>query len=1373
MSISAYLPQDRSRALANNTTLHEQTTGAALFADISGFTPLTEALRASLGARQGAEELTKRLGAVFTVLIAEVERYGGSVISFAGDAITCWFDDELENSSFRAAACALALQQAMKEFPALGLKVSVATGAAQRLAVGDPAVQRFDVLAGETLVRMAAGEDVCETGEALADEATVQAVGDALMIHEWRVDGDTQNRFGVLDTITAPETALVSQIKIENLNAEKLREWLPAWIYARESAGQTAFFNEFRTVTFVFVRFSGIDYDGELASAQLDAYIRWVQRVVQQADGYLRAPIIGDKGSYLLIACGAPVAHEDDTRRALRLALTLLSPPADYDFIAATQIGIATGVAWVGLYGGATRLSYDFIGDEVNLAARLMQAAAPHEILVSGRVQSKLADIFTFGEERLLKLKGKSGELPIFAALEESRRRGIRVQEPVYYLPMVGREAELQQIADRLDLTVQGHSQVIGIVAEAGLGKSRLAAEGIRSAQRKGFVGYGGACQSDGIHTPYLVWKSVWQAFFNLDPKAPLDAQTQDLMKKVAHYAPHRVAAIPLLNVVLDLHIPENNFTENLEPKIRQSALHALLEDCLKAAVGEAPLLLVIEDLHWIDALSHELLEQLAKALTNYPVCFLLAYRPPELARLQEVRLEALAQFTQIELHELGQAESGQIVRAKLAQFFGENVIIPPIFAEKLLERAQGNPFYLEELLNYLHDRGVDLQNLDALEKLELPDSLHSLILSRIDRLLEHEKITLKVASIVGRLFKADWLRGYYPDLGDAAQVKNNLSELAQLDITPLDTPEPELAYLFKHIITHEVTYESLPYATRAKLHEQLAAYLEQTYPDVLPLETLAFHYEHSNNTAKKIEYLRKAGEAAQQNFANAAALEYYGKLLLLLTDDDERAPLHLKRGEVLELLGDWNEAESEYRAALETATAQDALHATAQFALGRLYRLRGEYAPALDWLSQAQETHTHLNDPVGLAQVLVESSSLWENKSDYDQARAIAQTGLALARQASNALTEAQALTSLGQVAFDQGDYAVAQTLYAESLAIWRANENKRGTATALNDLAKISAIQGDYATGRALFEESLETRRAIGDKQGMAGSLNNLAIVAGRQGDYARALILHQESLDLKRELGDKAGVASSLHNLGIVESDQGHHVAARAWFEQSLALGRELGDKIGIASAINSLGEVASDQDDHTEAQKLYSESLALRREIGDKWGIATTTLNLGFTAYALNDYRAAHALFAESLSLAQELDDQPDIASVQLGLGMVALAQHTPNARLYLLDSLRTSQQIGSPPKESASLLVGIAGLALQEGNLHFAAQLLGAAEAAFNTLKVVIAPRVKPLHEQTLAKTKEALGEAAFQAAWEEGSAWSLEEAVTKALEENA
>jgi class 3 adenylate cyclase/tetratricopeptide (TPR) repeat protein len=1249
VTLHTYLPQDRLRAIANDILLPNHTSGSALFADISGFTALTESLRTRLGARPGAEELTKQLGLVYSALITEIEKYGGSVIGFAGDSMLSWFDEVNGSSPRRASTCAFGMQASIKEFPALALKVSIASGDVRRFLVGDEAIQRIDTLAGTTVSRTATGEHLAVRGDVLVDEVTANALSETIQIKEWRSDKESGDRFAVIsDQGIKVEEQNVFGAEVQTVTPvlQTLRPYLHKTVYEREISGQGQFLTEFRPCVALFVRFTGIDYDSDSAESKLDNFICSVQATALRHEGTLLDIIIGDKGSYAYINFGALSAHEDDSRRAVKTALELRNKTE-----LQLQVGITQGLMRVGAYGGETRKTYSALGDDVNLAARLMTTANVGEILLSGHVHKAIANQFTFEPRLPLPMKGKAEPLPVFAVTGESQKRAVRLQEPNYSLPMVGRQQELGIINDKLELAKGGKGQVIGIVAEAGLGKSRLVAEVIRSARRKGFIGFGGVCQSDGVYTPYLAWKSIWQAFFDVDHEMPLKRQMRLLEGDIEDRAPSRVDAMPLLNVVLDLNIPENAFTQNLEPKIRQSALHAMLEDCLKSAAPEEPILIVIEDLHWIDALSHDLLEELAKALASHAVCFVLAYRSPQMERLQTPRLEALPHFTRIELHELTKAEAESAIRAKLAQLYpARGGALPTGLVDALMRRAQGNPFYLEELLNYLHDRSIDPADLG---RIELPDSLHTLILSRIDKLSEQEKTTLRVASVVGRLFRAKWLTGYYPDLGSYPQVKVALDALDALDITHLDSPEPELSYLFKHIVTHEVTYESLPFATRAKLHEQLAQYLENA--DV-HLDSIAFHYGRSENREKQREYLHKAGEAAQKNFANDAALEHYGRLLLLLNNGKELAEIYLKRGDVLEVMGRYAEAESDYRLALDSVKDDTTLKASVQFALGHLFRLRGDYESALGWLAQAKTTRMTSEDKSGLAQVLIETGYVLYRKGEYTQASELSNEALALAHEIGDTLILAEALNNLGSSAMYQGDYATAQTLYEESLVY--------------------------------------------------------------------------------KRELGNKPSIANLLNSLGLLTQRQGNHAAARGFYEEGLALSREMGEKSGIA----------------------------------------TKLLNLGNVSWFLGDPVAAKALLEEALTISQNIGDKNIMFFCLASLGLVRLitSQGTPadvrDARHQLTAALRLAQEMGAQV-QITSTLVSMALLAVYEGNPHRSAQLLGAVNAALQMLHVPLDPLIVPFNQQALAAAQKQLGEAVFQSALEEGSQWSLEEAVKKVLNE--
>lgn len=1227
-ALYAYIPTDRRFALAQGAALPDHTTGAALFADISGFTPLTEALVGALGSRRGAEELTVWLNKIYDALIAEIESYRGSVMSFSGDAITCWFDDQREDylephpetsSALRATACALAMQQAMRQFAqvevpgagmvSLAIKVVVTVGPARRFLIGDPTIQLVDVLAGETLYRLATGEHHASRGEVLVDQPTVIELGEQVDVLEWREDPGNGERFAVVKGLKIEvDTNPWPTMATDALSDDLIRPWLLPPVYERLMSGMGEFLTELRPTVALFLRFSGIDYDGdEDAHSKLNTYIQAVQRILARYDSYMLQLTIGDKGSNFYVSFGAPLAYEDDAIRALAAALELRD--LRMEFITEVHIGVSQGRTRTGAYGGIYRRTYGALGDEVNMAARLMQNAPPGGVLVDQNTRKATSDNFTWEELPLLRVKGKSQPVTVFRLITQQERHGIRLHEPKYALPMVGRETELALIEQKLELTLLGHGQIVGITAEAGMGKSRLMAEVIRLARQHNVLGYGGECHSYGISTSYLVWQSIWRGFFNLDPAWSTAEQIKALEERLEQIDPTLLPRLPLLGAVLNLQIPDNELTRTFDAKLRKESLESLLVDCLRKRAREMQLLLVLEDCHWIDPLSHDLLEVIARAIADLPVLIVLAYRPPQLDRLLALRVSHLFYFTEIALTDLPAGDIEQLVAFKLGQIYGKQANLPKALIEQISVRAEGNPFYIEELLNYLHDRNIDPQQPEALEQIELPNSLYSLILSRIDQLSENQKTLLKVASVIGRLFKAAMLWGVYNQFGDQERVRSDLDTLSALELTPMDTPEPELAYLFKHILTQEVAYETLPFATRSMLHDQIGQYIEKTFQDVLDqyIDLLAYHFEHSENLVKKRDYLLMAGEAAQADYANAAAITYYRKVLPLLSED-QQVGVMLNLGQVLELVGEWKEAEIIDRQA-ETLAARlnDARgNAKAQQALGWLMRKRGEYIEAEAWLVRARESYKQVGDIAGISHVLADIGEIYRLQGKYGEARVYYDESLNLAGNIVEPLERqagrAHALKGAGTVATWQGDYAIARELNQESLALRRELGDTPGVATLLNNLGIIARFQRDLTEARQMNEESLALFRELGDRWAVGQLLNNQACVASDQGEYAEARMLLQESLMIRRELGDKAGLALSLNTLADVLLDEGKFTEVRPILDESLAINRELGDKTAIAYLIEDYGGLAAAEARPEEALQLAGFASALRESIG---------------------------------------------------------------------------------------------------------------------------------------------------------------------------
>ena len=421
---AVYIPMDRRQALVHGTQLPEVADGAVLVADISGFTPLTASFARELGLQRGAEEITRVINQVYAVLIEHVHRHGGSVVGFGGDAITSWF---AAKSPVQAVACALAMQASMKQFAkiaapggmeiSIGLKVAVATGPARRLLVGDPGRHLIDVLAGRMLDELSEAERNARPGEVLAAASVVAIMSDQLTVTEWR-EG---KKFAVIAAVRDAEDAVHwPELPADAPKADQARAWLPPAVYEKVQSGHSAFLSELRPAASLFLKFDGIDYDADSnARVKLDAFVRWVQSVVERWDGAVLQLTIGDKGSCFNIAFGAPVAHYDDARRAVCAALELQAPPPELSFVTNVTMGLAHGPIRAGAYGSPAQRAYTVIGDKTNLAARLMMAAAANSVLCDEAVYAAAREQIVFESLGSIMVKGKAEPVTIYRPVME------------------------------------------------------------------------------------------------------------------------------------------------------------------------------------------------------------------------------------------------------------------------------------------------------------------------------------------------------------------------------------------------------------------------------------------------------------------------------------------------------------------------------------------------------------------------------------------------------------------------------------------------------------------------------------------------------------------------------------------------------------------------------------------------------------------------------------------------------------------------------------------------------------------------------------------------------------------------------------------
>lgn len=1142
----AYLPRDRRRALALGVPIPDRVHGAALFADISGFTPLTEALARELGQQRGAEVLTATIGRVFHAVIDELDRRGGEVIYFSGDAITCWLDGD---DGSRAAGAALAMHDAMGAVGRivtpggsavqLGMKVALAVGAARRFVVGDPDIQRIDVLAGRLIDALAEAEHHAERGETILDETAIRSLGSRVSIGDLRIDA-AGRRFGVLAELRVAMPA-IEVVEPPQLPESVVREWLLPPVYERMRAGRGEFLAELRPAYPVFLRFAGIDFDDDPdAIAKLDEFVCRAQRVMAAYGGNVLQLTLGDKGAYLYGVFGSPIAHEDDAPRAAAAALELRDLEQS-TAVRDIRIGITHGRLRSGTYGHAMRRTFVCLGDAVNLAARLMAGAPDGGIWVSDSVRAAAGDAFLWEPLPPLTLKGKSQPITASAltgSLERASRRRMRFE-----LPLTGRAAEMGVLDGRLADALEGEARVVGIAAEAGMGKSRLVAEFVREARRDGRTVVYGECQAFGTTTPYAVWREIWRRLLEVDEAAPPADQAAALARTLAAIEPALAARVPLLAPVVGIEIPDTELTASFDAKLRKGSLEDLLGRCLRARAEIEPLVVVLEDCHWIDELSRDLLEVLARAAGSLPVLFMLAYRPAERPG-GGLGLEGLPGFSELELTELPAEETAQLIRAKLEQLLGADAEAPQPLVRLVTERSEGNPLYVEELIDYLAGRQVDLRDAAALATVELPESLHSLVLSRIDGVPEDPRRTLKVASVIGRTFRAPALPEVYPELGDLDAVRGHLGTLGSADLVRLDRAAEE-GYLFKHVVTQEVAYESMPFAVRATLHRLVGEFIERSEADAIDqhLDLLAHHYWHSDDDARKVHYLRRAADAAQAAYANAAAIDYLGRLLTLV-EGAERVRCLISLARIHTLVGELDRAvEAATRARREADERNDSSSvAWTEVALGEVARRQGKFDEAGERLQFAERTFGALGEDAGVGRALHLLGTVASQTGRHDDAEHLYGRSAEIRERIGDRASLAAIWTNLGIVADQRGDFSASRDFNERALAIHQERGDRWGIANALNNIAVVDHQQGRLEDARKLGTEAVRLLAEIGDAQMLAIARHSLANVLRAMGELPGARSHLAASLDTYRRLDDRWGLAFILEDIGLFAAQSG---------------------------------------------------------------------------------------------------------------------------------------------------------------------------------------------------------------------------------------
>jgi class 3 adenylate cyclase/tetratricopeptide (TPR) repeat protein len=893
MDLQRYTPEFVNRRFASeheppSAFEEEEALCAVLWCDIVNFTGLTERLVAA--GPVGVESLTGYLNAYYSRLVGLVHGHGGDVIEFAGDALLAvWRVDASSSEAdqvVRAGTCALDIQAELHNY-----RVSDQIKLSQRVAVG-VGPMRFSwvggILSRWTIV--ASGEPLAQTQAIDHDVEPGQVVVSA---RGWELahtrcqgrllpGGSTR----LLSIRSGPRRAALKRIEPPAEAEPALRVFLPGAVLARVKAGQGRWLAELRNISVLFIQMTDLAPEDEKALAVVHEVMVQCQHAVYRQGGAVSKVSMADKGTTILGSFGLPpLAHEDDPVRAVEAAMDIVSRLDGIGVRA--SVGVTTGQVFCGLLGGDARCEYTTLGRPVNVASRLM-TLVDQGVMVDEPTWRASQRRLGYDALAPVQVKGVPDPVAVYRPTGESRTE---VRPPTQ---IVGRQDELDILSEQLQTVLrQGDAGVVVLEGEAGIGKSRIVLEAIQKAHELAVHPVLLAAQAIEKDTIYFAWREALGHILGVDTDD--DGGLMDRLEEAVSSDPELVRLVPLLGAILSTNLDDNDHTGEMDGLVRAANTRAFVTRLVQRLAETQPLLLIVEDAHWLDSSSWALLVEVVA--TVRPLAVLIATRPFEETPAEFDRLREGEHFRHVVLDHLSPENTIQLVCQRLGV-----VALPDEVGEALVEKAGGNPFFSEELAYSLRDSGhlliqdgtCGLAPGKNMEELALPTTVQGAVVSRVDRLSPSSQLVLKVASVIGREFLQRILEDVYPSAETGDEVAALLPPLVTQDMILPEVTGDDPAYIFKHALGQQAVYELMPFAQRREWHAKVAEYYEDQGErrDAL-YAVLAYHWSQAQESVKAFSYLCKAAEQALSRHACREAVRFYRRALALRDEEPTLATAH------------------------------------------------------------------------------------------------------------------------------------------------------------------------------------------------------------------------------------------------------------------------------------------------------------------------------------------------------------------------------------------------------------------------------------------------------------------------------------------------
>ncbi len=1031
-----------------------------------------------------------------------------------------------------------------------------------------------------------------------------------------------------------------------------------------------------RRIAVLFADISGFTplsekLDPEEVKDIIDRCLRRMADVIYKYEGYIDKFI----GDCVMALFGAPVAHEDDPLRAALAGLELKEVIKKFNqeqgLNLALSIGINYGLVATGDLGRPGE--YTVMGDTVNLAQRLQYKAPRGKIYVSASVYEQTKNEIVYQRLGLIKVKGKREKVLVYSPLKARRTYSLRRIED---LPLIGRQEELRYLLETFSFVRKKQGQVAAVVGSAGIGKSKLVYEFRKLLPKDILLIEGRGIEYQKVSS-YIVLKQLLKTLIGLnenDTKSSADKKFTTFIRKSVKASLSKEISFIRYFLSLQLGQDDRNRLESMKPDDRMRLLNEAIHSFLLASAARKPLVIILEDCHWIDTESVNFMVEFARDIKEQPIMLVFLYRP----EFSIGTLKRLKYFHSIHLKPLSPANSTLL----LYDIFKCKKIDDGLI--KLLLKKSGRiPFYIHELAtNLLHNGFIQIDhNVATLNKgtnAVLPRTLNELIMTRVDKLDEDPREVVELASVIGDEFSVRIMKRLFDK---NRRLKKYLTILCQSGlIRPIRrTKSEEDKYTFSHSLTREAIYSSLLNRVKIDYHKKAGYAIEAVYADNLfeYYDTLANHFFIGGEDEKAIEYLEKAGDRKKELYLNLEAIELYERAIDLLTRKpagDRIARIYEKLGHLFELVGQYQKAKQAYTKMGEWGEKSPVLKARSLIAIANVLINQGIFDQALELLNKAQKILSRRKDlarrevRIILTNILRLECWIYRIKGMTERAEQKGREAISLIKhikgwQNYTELKQAleMAYIPLAIVYSMKGEYERAIKLLENTLLIAEELGDRRALGHAYNNLGTIYRAQGRFKQAIDAYNKKLKISEELGDKSGIGIASCNLGNAYRIMGDYDKAVKLLETYLNIAEELGDKHGIGQANVNLGIVYWAKGEYQRSINSFEKYLKISEQLGDKRGIAVALGNLAEVYESKFEHKKALELLHKYHKMSRKLGDKIGVANASFGIGYIYTEIGRLKDAEKYLSAARKIYEAVGNKIAIGNVYNAIGYLRFRQ----------------------------------------------------------------------------------------------------------------